>query len=316
MCGVLAYFFPLEVFILAFAILGPLHYLTEINWLNTNNYFTKHGNKTWLLIGLATSVFIIVPRLYFEFFGRNNTDLVTQLFLKLRYWSNGATFISLTLAFGLQLIKKRRDWYILIALSLFAAYFLNQFETYTVIVGVFIPTIIHVYVFTLLFMLYGARKNKSNAGYISVALAITIPILFTLVHVDTSNYQFDDFFKSALTDNRLDSIPVFLSKFLGLSDGTSFLFYEDLELRLMMFISFIYLYHYLNWFSKTTTIFWHKSLTLKRSLFIAVFWLFLLFLFYLDFKIGFLAALFLSFLHVILEFPLNVISIKSLFQKQ
>ncbi|MBL4709844.1 MAG: hypothetical protein JKY48_15535 [Flavobacteriales bacterium] len=313
LCGTLAYFFPLKVFLLSFAILGPLHYLTEINWLNTNNYFTRSKKKLWLIIGVLTSLIVIVPRLYFEFLGRNNSDFLSIFLLKINHWSNGAIFFCLLLAVGSQFIKKQRDWGILILLTLLGTYFLNRLETFTMIVGVLIPTIVHVYIFTLLFMLYGAKKTKSKVAYISIVLALVVPIVFTFIPIDPDNYSFSDYFKSALIDNHLHRIPVVFSKLLGLSDGSSFFFYEVLELRMMMFISFIYLYHYLNWFSKTTTIFWHKTLTLKRSAFIGSFWLFLLILFYCDFKIGLLAALFFSFLHVVLEFPLNIASIKSLF---
>jgi len=39
--AVLAYFLPFETFLLAYAFLGPLHYLTEISWLHDRNYFSK-----------------------------------------------------------------------------------------------------------------------------------------------------------------------------------------------------------------------------------------------------------------------------------
>ena len=32
----LAFLFPFRLFLVAYAIIGPLHYLTEINWLNEN----------------------------------------------------------------------------------------------------------------------------------------------------------------------------------------------------------------------------------------------------------------------------------------
>lgn len=315
LCGTLAYFFPLRVFILSFAILGPLHYLTEINWLNNNNFFTSFSKRIGLIIGVLASLILILPRLYFHLFDTDSTDFISTFFLSINQWSNGAIFTCFLLAIGSQFIKKSRDWIILIVLAVLGTYFLNSFENYAILVGVLIPTIIHVYVFTLLFMLYGARKSGSKPAYLSIALAILVPVAFVFIPIEASNYLFSDFFKSTFIDNQLHRIPVLFSKFIGLSDGTSFFFYEQLELRLMMFISFIYLYHYLNWFSKTTTIFWHKNLTLRRTAFIGVFWIGLLGLFFYDFKIGILTALFFSFLHVILEFPLNILSLKNLFSK-
>tara|TARA_R110002049_G_scaffold98598_8_gene240060 strand:+ start:1319 stop:2323 length:1005 start_codon:yes stop_codon:yes gene_type:complete len=315
LCGVLAYFFPLKVFILSFAVLGPLHYLTEINWLSSNNYFTPFSKKLGLSIAIIASIIVVFPRLYFQFVDLESTNTISAFLLAVNSYSNGAIFTCFLLAIGVHFIKQPKEWIIIILLSLGGSYFLNTYETYAVLIGVLVPTIIHVYLFTLLFMLYGARKNRSKPGFLSIGLAVIVPLIFIVIPVDSSSYFFSDFFKSTLIDNNLHHTPVLFSKFIGLSDGTSFYFYEQLELRLMMFISFIYLYHYLNWFSKTTTIFWHKSLTIKRTIYIGSFWAVLLFLFFYDFKVGFLVALFFSFLHVILEFPLNIASIKSLFIK-
>ncbi len=38
---VAAYLFPFELFLFSYAVLGPLHYLTEISWLHERNYFTE-----------------------------------------------------------------------------------------------------------------------------------------------------------------------------------------------------------------------------------------------------------------------------------
>src|SRR4029077_13614809 len=42
-----AYFVPFELFLLAYAILGPLHYLTEISWLQKKNFYIKSRNDVW-----------------------------------------------------------------------------------------------------------------------------------------------------------------------------------------------------------------------------------------------------------------------------
>src|SRR2546427_4816034 len=36
-----AFFIPFELFLFSYAILGPLHYLTEISWLHERKYFTE-----------------------------------------------------------------------------------------------------------------------------------------------------------------------------------------------------------------------------------------------------------------------------------
>ena len=47
--AVCAYFYPFETFLLAYAYLGPLHYLTEISWLHDRNYFSK-GKYDFLIL--------------------------------------------------------------------------------------------------------------------------------------------------------------------------------------------------------------------------------------------------------------------------
>lgn len=312
--GVLAYLFPLQLFVVSFAILGPLHYLTEINWLDKKQYFTSNTKRIWLWIGVVSSVIIVFPKLYFYFNGSDESSMA-EVVQFINSWSNSLIFMSLILAAAFVFLKRRDNWIFLIVLGLIGAFFLNTNDTYTTVIGLFVPTIIHVYIFTLLFMLYGAKKSKSSFGYIAVAAAIIVPIVFTSVHVDQAAYLFSDNMKDTYLQNNFHVAPVVFAKFIGISDGKSFFFHETMELRLMMFISFIYLYHYLNWFSKTTLIQWHKTLTTKNSIVIIALWVIILGLFYFDFRLGFIVSLFFGVLHVIVEFPLNLISIKGIFTK-
>src|SRR5438552_6490474 len=41
---------PFELFLIAYAVLGPLHYLTEISWLHDRNYYTARKQDAFLLI--------------------------------------------------------------------------------------------------------------------------------------------------------------------------------------------------------------------------------------------------------------------------
>ena len=60
----LAFIMPFEMFLLAYAILGPLHYLTEISWLHERNYFTKGKYDSWILIfiGLLVTLYFFNDR--------------------------------------------------------------------------------------------------------------------------------------------------------------------------------------------------------------------------------------------------------------
>lgn len=313
--ALLAYFFPLQVFLLAFSILGPLHYLTEINWMDKKNYFTPRSSRLWLWISLVFSFFIVFPKLYFYFAPPDQSNQ-SQGIQFLNSWTNSLIFMSLLIAFGLVFLTKKIYWYILVILGCCFAYFLDSNNAYTVLIGLFIPTVIHVYIFTLLFMLFGAKKARSKLGYAAVFLALVVPFVFIIVKIDQSYYFFSDSMKKIFLDNRFYEAPLGVAKLFGLTDGKSFFFYEKMELRLMMFISFIYLYHYLNWFSKTTLIQWHKSLTKRNTIAILLAWCIMMSLFYYDYRLGFIIALFFSLLHVIVEFPLNIQSIRYLFLKE
>ncbi len=91
-------------------------------------------------------------------------------------------------------------------------------------------------------------------------------------------------------------------------------FYSSTGILLMRFIAFAYLYHYLNWFSKTEIIRWHK---VPKSRFIVVIalWVLACGIYVYDYALGLTFLFFLSFCHVLLEFPLNIISITGIGQE-
>src|SRR5205814_7952864 len=62
----LAFAFPFELFLVSYAVLGPLHYLTEISWLHDRKYFTESKNRKrnnarrgWLILVALTLVVLI-----------------------------------------------------------------------------------------------------------------------------------------------------------------------------------------------------------------------------------------------------------------
>src|SRR5262245_18143978 len=50
---------PFELFLFAYAFLGPLHYLTEISWLHDRNYFTRGKYDCLVLIGIACVIAVV-----------------------------------------------------------------------------------------------------------------------------------------------------------------------------------------------------------------------------------------------------------------
>ncbi|AUC78866.1 hypothetical protein CW736_05415 [Nonlabens sp. MB-3u-79] len=309
--ALLAYIFPLELFILTYTLLGPLHYVTEINWLHDKSYFFTNNKVIWLTIGITASLILFVPKLFLYY--ENSDTALTATMIFINAWSNSVIFITLMLAIAYQFVSSKVAWLIITLLSVIGAILLKNVEQYKLLIGVFVPTVIHVYLFTMIFMLYGAKKSKSVYSYISVALVLLIPIIIINLGLTRGSYLFSDFSKELYLENDFHVLPVSFSKFLGMTDGTEFYFYESIWLKFMIFISFIYCYHYLNWFSKTTVIKWHNMLNKKKIITIAILWFTVIFLYWFDFGLGLLISLFLGFIHVILEFPLNMLSIKELF---
>ncbi|MCR9171410.1 MAG: hypothetical protein NXI10_02890 [bacterium] len=313
--AILAFQFPLELFLVAFIFIGPLHYFTEINWLDKKNYFVNGPKRLWLWLGLGTSVLVMVPKFYF-FLTTTNSGAFYNGMITFDGWTNAFYFLSLIAAAGFVLIKKPKYWVALLIPALAIALLLNGDYTYKSMIGLFLPTIIHVYVFTLIFMAYGAKKSKSTPGFIAVGVAIFIPLIIAGIDIPGNAFQFSPSLLQTYEETGLHLLPVRTAEFFGWSNTPVFNVNGSLELKLMTFISFIYLYHYLNWFSKTSLIQWHKSLTWQRSLLIAATWIVLLTTLYFHFKLGLIIAIFFSTVHVILEFPLNLISIKGLFTKE
>jgi hypothetical protein len=308
----LAFLLPFRIFLLAYAILGPLHYLTEINWLNDKGYFVKSGK--WLTFSLCLAFLVVLPKII-GFMGFTSPGYLQPFFGWINEFSNGLIFIGLWVALILVVIKGVK-WQILgILCGLVLGYLLNNEPIYLVLIGSMLPTVFHVFLFTLLFMFYGALKSQSSVGYVAVLALILVPVLIFNVDVGHELYNFPDYAKNTFLDNKFYLTNINLGKFLGIADGKSFYFYGSWELKAQTFIAFAYLYHYLNWFSKTAIIGWHIGLKGKKAAVILTVWAVHVLLFVVDYRIGFMSALALSFLHVFAEFPLNALSVRGIYEE-
>jgi hypothetical protein len=99
---------------------------------------------------------------------------------------------------------------------------------------------------------------------------------------------------------------------LNSSKHESFSLLSLLGIKIQIFIAFAYTYHYLNWFSKTSIIGWHKGASKTRLGIIATIWIASISFYLYDYRTGIIVLFFLSFLHVFLEFPLNIVSVKGI----
>ncbi|CAM1344584.1 hypothetical protein [Tenacibaculum amylolyticum] len=307
----LAYLLPFELFLISYAILGPLHYITEINWIQNKSYFLKE--KYWLPICLTTAFIVFLPALF-------NLDILnkwfqesTKSFVKsIGAYTNVAIFISLLSAFTFLFIKTLYKRVLTLIFSIFLSFVLVQNNTFNLVFGIFLPTIIHVYVFTLLFMWYGSIKQNSKVGFFNVFLIAIVPISIFLLPVNEGWQIMSTYVKNTYVENKFYLINVSLSKLLGISDGTTFNFSDSTTAKIQLFISFAYTYHYLNWFSKTNTIGWHKHITKSKLILLLCVWILSVLLYVYNYKLGLIVLLFLSFMHVFLEFPINLISIREI----
>jgi hypothetical protein len=203
-----------------------------------------------------------------------------------------------------------KDWlyrWILILLSVIIIGVLNNSPQYFTWFGIFLPTIIHVFIFTWIFMLYGVIKEKSIPGLISIAVLILCTVLLFIIQPTNLIYKVSEYTMKSYGD--FSELNFRLINFLNLSELTEVkqIFTTQVGFVIMRFIAFAYTYHYLNWFSKTSVIKWH--LVPKKTLFITlIIWLLSISIYFYDYTVGLQVLLFLSFLHVFLEFPLNVMS--------
>lgn len=267
-CG-LAYAFPFSLLLFSYAILGPAHYLTQISWLHDRKYFSKER----LAPGILTIMTVVL--------------LILSGIVQDALW-----IFTLGLALALILPLSRMQQLLAILLSAFAGYVLSSgapFFTYL------LPTVIHVFVFTALFVLVGTLKENSISGAISLVVMLACGASFFLLP--------ERFYENAQT---LDHVGVYFFSGVAsyLNDWTGLTVNYANTVRVFAFLSFAYTYHYLNWFSKTRVIQWH-DIPRKRLIFIVLMYLVAIGTYFYDYAAGFKLLLFLSVLHVVLEFPLN-----------
>ena len=308
----LAVVLPFELFLFSYAFLGPMHYLTEINWLDQRNYYLKRKIWKWVLLGLC--ILITLPLLTAEFFrvfwtNYNLRENLIYAFIA----NNHVHFITASLFIGAAFVVFRKYWKIItvVIAALIFSILLAGYPIYLSLIALLLPSLIHVYIFTGLFMLYGALKAKSKPGLINVILLLFSPVIIYLLPLSSVTYPVSQGALETYSNMNFQVINISLAKLLGLEENVVPMSLTATAIKTQVFIAFAYTYHYLNWFSKTSIIQWHK-VPLKRLLLILAFWGIAISAYLYHYRLGFLLLYFLSFLHVILEFPLNFVSIRGI----
>lgn len=404
--AVLAYFFPFETFLLAYAYLGPLHYLTEISWLHDRNYYSKgkYDFIVLLLVGILLSYaafakdFGVSLEVYDYFVKMNLFDklLVFALFSSILFALVKNLFVKIIAILFL---------YVFVSGWLSPENSTSNAESTTVFaLTSLVPTLIHVYLFTGLFMLFGSLKTRSVSGMWQMVGFVVVPLLLVFaLPVDTKapiskfgkdahyakgdgfyatnisildhfnliedpiytnadfvafvnkkdfkdanaqyqfiakadlkkiidslkkkpndayvmnkqpinpNFQADNILAlylkpEVLNEYQMKPMPAKIFSGFSLEKYASIVYNSTVGIMLMRFIAFAYLYHYLNWFSKTEVIRWHQVPKLRFAAVILL-WVVASVFYTYDYSLGLSLLFFLSFSHVLLEFPLNIISI-------
>jgi len=268
---------PFEIFLLSYAVLGPLHYLTQISWLHDRGYFTT-GRWDW--IPLTVLGVVSLEAAYGHWLGWLGSPFVALgLGIVVAFVRNPVVKIA-TLVVCVVLAEPMRAWF-----------------PARVFFGVLLTTVVHVYVFTGIFILAGSLKSRSRSGYASFAVFLICGLGLLLVQPTT---------------------PLALSAYarenLGPFEGMVYAMTRILPdvagdrasaiMGIGRFLGFAYTYHYLNWFSKTGVIRWHE-IGVPRMAMIGVLWASSVGLYWYDYATGLAALFFLSIVHVFLEFPLD-----------
>ena len=319
--AVLAYAYPFQLFLFVYAFLGPLHYLTEISWLHDRGYYTQRKRDALLMVVLSfvmTGLFlkVISP-------GASSGDPLGVLCCF-------AFFASLFIAFFKNPMAR---WSGVLVAGLAA--FLFKDSGFFSQLGVFFPTLIHVFFFTGLFLLSGVLKGKNLSGWLALLAFGGLGVSFIFFHpahpgfasgdplLNNYGYVKEDGETTSpfITLNFMTARLLNMGNFAAIHNShdliarvNSYLYQDPAAQALMSFIAFAYTYHYFNWFSKTSVIRWHEVPRLRLAGVLTV-WLFSIGLYAANYSAGVKWLFFLSLTHVLLEFPLNQLTILNIYRE-
>ncbi|MEA2718904.1 MAG: hypothetical protein QOJ39_768 [Candidatus Eremiobacteraeota bacterium] len=249
---VVAYVIPFELFLFSYAVLGPLHYLTEISWLHDRGYFMAPGRaasggarvgRYWLaLVAMTLAVMM------YGLIG----DRVMHLKIS-PVWEIGLVYLVFVAAALLVAVKNNTAAAAGLVASAVALVFFTG-SPYFGLIALLLVTIVHVFVFTAAFILFGALKSKSRSGVLSLAVFALCAVSFFVIAPDATGPAVGGFVRSNYAS--FDALNAALMKLFHLGAGTSLtdIYNSSAGVMVMRLIAFAYTYHYLNWFSKTSVI--------------------------------------------------------------
>jgi hypothetical protein len=286
-----AFVVPFHLFLFAYAVLGPLHYLTQISWLHDRGYFTKRRTDALILGGL-TALAVVSP-----FTASNPVEGLQR----------SAPVVCVALV-GALVMAFSTSGLVRVAVVLAGIVTATGVVSLTAILllGYFLTTLIHVFVFTAMFILVGSLKTRSASGLVSLGVLLVSAAACLLAPVGRPESPGPYLLTAYGPFGSLIAQLVAVLGWLGWRPLRTMddIFLSSSGVAATRFIAFAYTYHYLNWFSKTKVIGWHE-IPRRRAVAILGGWALAVGCYALDYRFGFLVLLGLSQLHVVLEFPLD-----------
>jgi len=275
----LTYLVPFELLLLAYVVLGPAHYATEISWLHDRKYFLPQRGIAMVLAAVAVAAALIDNAAWFGF-------VMWAAFVGCVLLVTAATALQTMVLF-------------IVAIALTAALVANGASL--AVLGILLPTLIHVSLFTLVFMALGAYRSSEKVQWL--LLAIYLAAIALILMLPPTAATLIPSFGQAGHDYFANVAPA-LGRLLGVPD-------LRLDTRLTSLLAFVYTYHYLNWFIKAEIIHWNKMTKGRWALVAATSGASTALYFY-DYALGFTVLLAFSLVHIVLEFPLNSLALRQL----
>jgi hypothetical protein len=275
----LTYLVPFELLLLSYVILGPAHYFTEISWLHDRKYFLPHRSVPLGLAFVAVIAALIDNASWFGF-------VMWGAFVVC------ALIAATTTAAQVSVL-------LLLATGLTAVMYANGSSL--AVLGILLPTLIHVSLFTIVFMLLGAYRSGSKAQALLIAVYLAA-IGLILAMPPSASTQIPAFAKAG--QEYFGNVAPALGRLFGIAS-------LRLDTRLTSLLAFVYTYHYLNWFIKADVIRWADIPRTRLALVVAASAASTALYFY-DYAFGFTVLLALSLVHIVLEFPLNSLALRQL----
>jgi len=286
--ALLAFVLPFELLMFSYAVLGPLHYLTQISWLHDRGYFTTGPRDFVPLIVLTVLAFVIDAPSMVRWTGIDFAGEVVRWF--------GFIFLAFGVSIGFALLQTTRQKIWLALACVAVSPLVHSFEPTEVLFTVFLVTVVHVYVFTGIFILQGSFKSGRASGFVSFAVFVLCGLALLLYRPSAEGYELAGYTRANVT--------VFNPLLQPMGEWARAESWDG-WVAVGRFLAFAYTYHYLNWFSKTGIIRWHE-VSRRRLAVIGVLYVASLALYAYSYELGLIVLLFLSLLHVLLEFPLDV----------